>query len=102
MWLKPRGYAVITSPTFGQANLDGFQAKEIREGANEFDTFSCGHCARIIHVPARARPEDIGGFCRQCMRAICPTCTDTGRCDPLEKKLERAEEKGRTLRSYGL
>lgn len=102
MWLKPQGYAVITSPIRAKANLDGLQCIETSEGANEFDTMGCGHCGRIVHVRARQRPEDIGGFCRQCMRAICPQCTDTGRCDPLEKKLERWEDRDRILRSYGV
>ena len=102
MWLRPQGYAVITTPISSLANLDGFQCIETREGQNEFDTLACGHCNRIVHVQARQRPEDIGGFCRQCMRAICPQCTDHGGCDPLEKKLARWEERERTLRSYGL
>lgn len=102
MWLKPQGYAVITSPVESQAKLDGFQCVETRNGTTEFDTMACGHCNRILHVQARQRPEDLGGLCKQCMRPICPTCVDKGNCDPLEKKLERWEERQRTLRSYGL
>lgn len=103
MWLKPHGYAVITQPEGdSRVNLDGFQVAETSGGVAEFDTFSCCHCGRIIHVQARQRPEDIGGFCRQCMKPVCPTCVDIGRCDPLEKKLERAEARDRALRSYGL
>lgn len=102
MWLKPQGYAIVTAPEPSKINLDGFQCIEAREGVTEFDTMACGHCNRIIHIQARQRPEDVGGFCRQCMRAICPTCVDTGRCDPLEKKLERWEDRERTLRSYGV
>ena len=101
MWLKPQGYATITSPSPSVAKTDGFQQHLICEGVTEFDTMSCGHCGKVVHIAARQRPEDIGGFCCQCMKAICPGCTDTGRCDPLEKKLERAEARDRALRSYG-
>ena len=102
MWLRPQGYAVITTPISSLANLDGLQCVQTREGQNEFDTMACGHCNRIIHVQARQRPEDIGGLCKQCMRPICPQCVDHGGCDPLEKKLERWEDRERTLRSYGI
>lgn len=102
MWLKPHGYATITSPTPSVANTDGLQRHVICEGVNEFDTMTCGHCGRIVHIKARQRPEDIGGFCRACMRAICPTCVSHGGCAPLEKKLEAAENRERVLRSYGV
>lgn len=101
MWLKPQGYACITSPELSDANLDGFQRVQVREGQNEFDTLTCGHCNRMIHVQARRRPEDIGGLCKQCMRPICPKCTDQGSCVPFEKKLEKWEARDRALRSYG-
>lgn len=102
MWLKPQGYATITSPVQTQANLDGFQAEQVQVGVSEYDTFTCGHCCRVTHVKSRSRPEDIGGLCKQCMKLICPYCLNTGRCDPFEKKLERAEERQRILHSYGL
>lgn len=102
MWLKPHGYAVITTPVSSHATLDGFQRVETREGINEFDTMACGHCNRIIHVQARQRPEDIGGLCKQCMRAICPQCVDRGHCDPFEKKLARWEAREVARRSYGV
>jgi hypothetical protein len=101
MWLKPHGYACITSPEESQANLDGFQSTEIHRGANEFDSMSCAHCNRVVHIKARMRPEDIGGFCRQCMKPICPFCTDKGNCVPFEKRLEQMEKRDRALRSYG-
>lgn len=102
MWLKPQGYARIENPTPSKVNLDGLQCVEAQEGTLEFDTMSCGHCNRIIHVRARQRPEDIGGLCKHCMRCICPQCVDRGNCDPLEKKLARWEDRERTLRSYGV
>lgn len=68
----------------------------------EADTFSCGHCCRVVIVKPKCDPCDLGGMCRLCGKMICPTCVDLGKCDPLEKKLERAEAKDRALRSYGL
>lgn len=84
--LRPGGNAVITDPG----------------GVTEFDTFTCGHCGTLVHVWPRQRPEDIGGFCRQCMKPTCPRCADDERCDPLERKLERAEARSAALKSYGL
>lgn len=98
---KPGGYAVIVSPTESVAQFDRLRREQLHAGANEMDTFSCGHCGGVVHVPARADPANLGGLCKQCMRLICPRCLDRG-CEPLERKLERAEERDRTLRSYGL
>lgn len=102
MWLKPQGFAQIFSGQESVGNLDGFQRTKIGHGRNEFDTMTCGHCNRVVHVQARQRPEDIGGLCKQCMRPICPECVNDGRCVPFEKKLEEAEERDRVRRSYGL
>lgn len=102
MWLRPQGYAVVTTPSPSKINLDGFQCVETHESHTSFDTMTCGHCGRIIHVQARQRPEDLGGLCKQCMRCICPQCVDHGGCEPFEKKLEQWEDRERTLRSYGL
>lgn len=72
---RPQGYAVISEPD-----------KQDRE----YDVFRCAHCMRLTHVKARARPEDIGGFCSCCTGLICSGCVGKG-CDPLEAKLERVE-----------
>lgn len=80
------GYATITS----------------EEGVKECSTFTCSHCSRIVHVPVRANPDALGGWCRMCMKAICPKCVATGKCDPFLKKLEREEARYHARRSYGL
>lgn len=98
---KAGGYAVIVSPQESVAQFDRLRRQELRCGTNEMDTFSCGHCGSIVHVPARTDPANLGGLCKQCMRLICPRCLDKG-CEPLERKLEQAEARERTLRSYGL
>lgn len=80
--LKPGGYSVITSP----------------DGVKEWDTFTCFHCNSKVNVPLKADPSEMGGLCKNCMKLICPKCLDKG-CYPFEKKLERAENRDRFLRS---
>ena len=100
---RPGGYAFVTNPEPGLLRLDADgQQKSVGAGVVEFDTYSCGHCGSVRHVMAKERPEDTGGLCKCCMKLICPKCLSTGRCDPLEKKLERAEARDIALRSYGL
>lgn len=86
--LKPQGYARV----FG-----GWKD-------SEWDTISCGHCNRIVHVkpgtastvyvfpqmdgPAKEEP---GAMCRICMTAVCLQCHDDGRCIPLMKRIEQME-----------
>jgi len=68
----------------------------------EADTFTCFHCNKIVIVKPMCDPCELGGMCRLCEKMICPACVDLGKCDPVEKKLEREEAKYRALRSYGL
>lgn len=103
MFLRPGGYAVITSPEPAKLRLDSRDAKceEVSEGNTELDSFTCFHCSRVVHVKARQAPELLGGLCKICMKLICMHCVDKG-CDPFEKKLERWEAKEIARRSYGL
>jgi hypothetical protein len=84
--LRPGGYAF------------SFDVGGIRQ---ESDTFTCAHCCRIVIVKPKCDPADLGGLCRLCDKMICPSCVDLGRCDPIEKKLEREEARYHALRSYG-
>lgn len=68
----------------------------------ESDTFTCHHCNKVVIVKPKCDPYDLGGMCRLCDKMICPDCVNKGSCDPLEKKLERAEARDRALRSYGV
>lgn len=101
---NPNGYAVVVSPAPDLLRRNDPTAKpvQIYEGTTELDTFQCGHCGSHLHIRPGEKIDDLGGFCRQCMKAICPMCLSTGRCDPLEKKLARAEAKDRARRSYGI
>lgn len=67
----------------------------------ESDTFTCHHCNKVVIVKPKCDPCDLGGLCRICDKMICPACVNKGSCDPLEEKLKRAEDRARTLRSYG-
>ncbi len=86
MWLKPQGYAVISDP---------------EAGIREADTMTCAHCCRVTHIKPKMRPEDMGGFCRMCMKPVCAECAD-GNCVPFEKRLEAEEARYHALRSYGV
>lgn len=65
----------------------------------EHDTFTCGHCNKIVIVPHKAKASDCGGFCLCCMTTICSNCEKQGSCTPFEKKLEKMEARDRMLRS---
>lgn len=84
---KPQGYAVL---------IDG-------EGrSRERDTFTCGHCQRIVHVAPKADPAEVGGMCYGCGALVCPTCVEARACTPIKARLEAAERRADALRSYGL
>ena len=80
---NPGGYARIDDPDCAPV---------------EFDTFTCAHCNRVTHIPARARPEDVGGLCKLCMGLICPRCVGKP-CVPFLERLEQMEQKARFRRS---
>ena len=78
------GYAIWTSP-------DG--------PAKEADTLTCSHCQRLVFVQPK---QDLGGFCRVCMKHICGPCADLGRCLTWEKQMEIAEARYRLRKAAGL
>lgn len=92
---------------YGQIICDGTLTRPVAfDGygntvAAETDTFSCGHCNKVVFVPARTDPANLGGLCKQCMKLICPHCLAGGRCTPLEKRLAEQEARYHALRSYG-
>ena len=88
MYRTPQGYGVITDP-----DRDAPEA--------EHDTFTCGHCQRIVIVPAKCAPEDLGGMCKRCMTLICPKCVDVGTCKPWDERMKEMEARHEALRSYG-
>lgn len=98
--LKPQGYVTIATP----------DAPTV-----ERDSVTCAHCNRVVLVkpgtastvylfPQLVGPdkEEAGAGCRQCMKAICLTCYDNGRCTPLEKQIEHMEARDRFRRAVGV
>ena len=67
----------------------------------EQDTFTCHHCQRIVSVPVKADPANIGGLCKICMNLICPKCVNIGSCTPWVESMRRMEAKAAARRSYG-
>ena len=88
---KPQGYAQVVGDFNGAGIVD--LATGVRITDSECDTFTCGHCGAIVHVPPFADPASIGGGCRICDSYICPKCVDLGTCRPQEKMLEEIERK---------
>jgi hypothetical protein len=62
-------------------------------------TTTCCHCNTVTFLTAK--PDDCGGFCRLCMKPTCSACADKS-CVPFEKRLERAESRGRLFAALGL
>lgn len=60
-------------------------------GNVEHDTFTCKHCQRVMIVLPKAKPEDVGGFCKLCAALICPTCVGLG-CKPYEEEMRELEK----------
>ena len=72
----------------------------------EADTATCYHCNRCWVVRSTDRNSksmeaDPGGFCRLCMKMICPTCTGK-ECVPFEKKLQLYESRKDLFKKMGL
>lgn len=83
--VSAQGYACLTDPDVG---------------VRETDTHTCAHCNAIVHTPVNKKIEEVGDFCRSCMKVICLRCAGKG-CIPFLKKLERWEARHIARRSYG-
>ena len=98
---KPQGYA-RRFDNHGQEHKDLAFGDTIAPSV-ERDTFTCGHCSRIVHVHPKDRPEDIGGLCKVCFGLICPPCVGLlikHGCTPFIKKIEAIEHRERMKLSY--
>ena len=100
--LRPQGYSTVVSP----------DAPVV-----ERDTITCGHCQRVVFVkpntaattylipgthPDHPWREEPGACCRVCMRSICLTCCDVGRCTPFERQIEQMEARQRFREQIGV
>ena len=98
LFRQHHGYFVSTDP-------DPTKSKG-QQAVVEKSSITCGHCNRIVLVPAMCKPEDMPySLCWGCRRNICLACDDvrnrTMRCDTIEQKLERREARDRFLRDVG-
>ena len=91
---KPQGYATLVGP------LDRGPKALRQQGVA--DTFTCAHCQRIVHVPVKCDPADLGGLCKICMGLVCPRCHVTRTCTPWEERMRRMEARYEFRRSAGL
>lgn len=80
----------------GQATWYGAEGKPL-----ERDTFTCCHCNRVVVVPPKASPSDLGGWCGLCAKPVCPQCAGK-ECVPFEMKLEQIESRERFFRQVGI
>jgi len=66
-------------------------------GLIEQDSFSCAHCNRIVIVePGSGRER---GICQRCRKLVCGRKACMDRCDPIEAKIERMEQRQNLQRS---
>ena len=82
--MRSLGYATLVSP----------------EGKKEWDSFTCIHCNRIVHVKPKMRPQDMGGFCYGCGECVCAKCVGKP-CTHIMKRIEAMEASYHARRSYG-
>lgn len=95
---NPQGYATVIGDL--QRGATTLVENGVRYTEAEIDTYTCAHCNRVVHVPVRADPADVGGLCKQCMNLICPRCTAKGVCVPWEKEMLRREAKAQFHRDF--
>jgi hypothetical protein len=92
------------SPIGAKTHLRAGYATIVGPGVKtESDTCTCKHCCRVW-VTRSSDPAvkgDLGGFCRICMRMICPTCAGKP-CFPFEKKLDLYEKRSDLFKKMGL
>lgn len=75
--MRSQGYACIVDP---------------ETGTRETDTHTCAHCNKVVHTPVNKKIEEVGDFCRGCMKVICVGCADERVCMPFMKKVEAIEK----------
>ncbi len=68
----------------------------------EYDTCTCRHCNRIWTIQSTEKGQaHPGGWCRFCMKPICPKCAGKA-CFPFEKKLALYERNQNLFKEMGL
>jgi hypothetical protein len=75
---------------------------DVYGAVQEKDSFTCFHCGTVHFVKPFQKPEEYGGICFVCKQLVCPGCVKLGKCDPLERKLARYENRLKFLKDAGL
>lgn len=89
---NPQGYLTIVHPD---------------APTQEFDTFTCFHCQKIVPVRPKDDLDNLGAYCTVCKKMICSEChykmSVLGQpCAPWEKQMDQMEARERALKSYGV
>ena len=65
----------------------------------EMATYTCPHCNCVVHVPPKADPSILGGFCGMCHKPTCtkPECNNG--CSSFERQIDAQERKDYQRRS---
>ena len=72
------------------------------------DTVQCGHCSKHQRIKPGQSADQIGNFCRSCMRHMCPHCVGldakrtTRGCVTIERQIEEAARRNSLSRAMGL
>lgn len=82
-------------------NPQGYASLVGDEVSQEWDTITCGHCNRIVRLPAGPAASEHFGGCGLCSKFICLACVKKGRCSPWEEQMKKIEARAEALRSYG-
>lgn len=93
-----QGYAQIIGPGLPE-QVDPGLASLNKLG--ECDTYTCGHCQRVTHVPVQVDPANCGALCRTCDTLICAHCASLKVCYPFEQKLQEQLDRLERMRSLG-
>jgi hypothetical protein len=81
----------------GRARRDGGYAHWFNgQGPDlEKSTVTCHHCNSVVFLDATRSVDEQTGWCMNCMKFICPRCTQQGGCTPFEQRMEQYERSRR-------
>lgn len=80
----------------------GYATITYSKGVKEFDTCTCCHCGRVWVTRSTEKGQgDPGGWCRLCMKPVCPTCAGK-ECKPFLRKLDEYEQRQKLFKDIGL
>jgi hypothetical protein len=81
-----------------RAEFDGNQ----QVPGTERQTFTCCHCPRIVSIPHKAKPEELGRFCHQCGQMTCMTCAHDPNCRSYMRQVDAFLRRAALLKAAGI